>query len=203
MEMGVRVEPGSVTVCVDGSPVTPEAKVYLALHKPRGIVCTSKDPQGRPTILSLLPGITQRVYTIGRLDQNSEGLVLVTNDGDLAQMVTHPSCHVPKVYHVWVNKPLPGGKLDRMKRGMTLEGEKMRMLNIESLERTPRYTLYEVTLGEGKKRQIRRMFEASGERVRRLKRESVGSVQLGDLGPSQFRPLTEGEVHGLYAEAKA
>ena len=113
-EMGVSVDPEVVTIHVDGALVTPEPKVYLALHKPKGIVCTSSDPQGRRTVLSLLPDISQRVYTMGRLDQNSEGLVLVTNDGDLAQAVTHPSCHVPKVYHVWVNHPLTGAKLDRM-----------------------------------------------------------------------------------------
>lgn len=199
--MGFTVDPDQTVVSVDGKSVVPEARLVLALNKPKGIVCTSHDPQGRRTVLSLLPDISERIYTIGRLDQNSEGLILITNDGMLAQAVTHPSRHVRKVYHVWVDKPISGSKLDRMKRGLTVDGEKMRMLDIASLRRTSRHTLYKVTLGEGKKRQIRRMFLAVGEQVRRLKRQSVGSIELGDLEPGQYRKLTANEIRGLYVDA--
>ena len=200
-EMGVSVRPDHDTVLVDGKPVRPQSLIYLAVNKPRGVVCTSSDPDGRRTVLDLLPEFSERLYTVGRLDYDSEGLILVTNDGEFANLLMHPRHHVPKVYRVWSARPLLAEEMRRMLHGMTLEGERMRMLEIREAGRSTNGARYHVVLGEGKKRQIRRMFRAADARVLRLQRVEIGSIGLGNVPLGGHRPLTSAEVERLRREA--
>ena len=196
-EMGVTVCPDRDTVSVDGKPVHSQATLYFAVHKPRGVVCTSRDPDGRRTVLDLLPGYRERLYTVGRLDFDSEGLILVTNDGEFANLLMHPRHHVPKVYRVWSARPLLAEEMQRMVKGMTLDGERMRMLEIREAGRSTKGARYRVVLGEGKKRQIRRMFRGVGARVLRLQRVEIGAIRLGALPLGAHRALTQAEVERL------
>lgn len=202
-EMGVTVEPGQDTVCLDGRTVEPQRRVYLAVHKPLGVLCTSRDPQGRRTVLDLLPAYGERLYTIGRLDADSEGLILVTNDGDLAHLLMHPRHHVHKVYEVWSSKPMAATQQRRMTDGLWIDGEAMRMVSLRESSRDAQGVRYRVVLAEGKKRQIRRMFREAGCKVVRLIRTHLGSVSLGNLAVGQHRPLTAAEVEQLRKDAQA
>jgi pseudouridine synthase len=196
-EMGVTVDPDLHTVCVDGRPVRPQSTVYLAVHKPPGVMCTSRDPQGRRTVLDLLPAVTERVYTVGRLDLDSEGLLLVTNDGTFAHRLMHPRHHVRKVYQVWIRGALGDDQRAACLAGVTSDRDVLRALEVayEGFEGDARR--YRVVLGEGKKRHIRRMFFELGHRVVRLRRVRIGPLGLGTLAPGQVRPLTPEEVRAL------
>lgn len=198
---GVTVDPGHCTVTLRGRPVQSAGKVYLALNKPRDVVSTSHDPQGRRTVQSFVPRDTPRVYTVGRLDRDSEGLLLLTNDGEFTHALAHPRHHVSKTYLVWADGVLNSGHREQMLAGMRIDQESMRALSVKRVAQTSGGARYEVVLGQGRKRQIRRMFEACGVRVRRLKRTAVGSLQLGNLGPGQVRALQPREVEMLFREA--
>jgi len=185
-------------VAVDGVPVHPEPRVYLALNKPRGLLCTSRDPQGRRTFLECLPTLRRwRLYPVGRLDADSEGLLLVTNDGELAARLIHPRYHVPKTYQVWCSPSVPQPWLDRFCRGVECEGEILRAVAVRPLEVRRSAARYEVTLIEGRKRQIRRMFAKAGARVRRLLRTRIGPIELGRLPPGRWRHLNASELRAL------
>ncbi len=199
-EVGVSVDPSTQTVSVDGRAIKPESFVYILLNKPRHVVCTCQDPQGRLTYQELLPDLPARVYSVGRLDMDSEGLLLLTNDGDLANRLAHPRHHVDKLYHVWSSTPLDQAAMDRMTgEGLESEGERLRMKAIVARGKTPGGWLFEVTLGEGKKRQIRRMMTASGTKVLRLQRVAMGPLPLGNLKSGAWRHLTAIEVKRLRA----
>lgn len=200
-EMGITVDPRAQAVTVDGRAVRPEAPVYLLLNKPRNMLCTSRDPQGRPTFHALLPDLPVRVYSVGRLDRDSEGLLLLTNDGELAHRLAHPRHHVDKTYEVWAARPLDAAERARMiGEGLWSEGEQLRMRAITAGRRTPGGWLHTAVLGEGRNRQIRRMFEALGVTVLRLRRVAMGPLRLGGLKVGAWRPLTPRErdqVNGL------
>lgn len=201
-EMGVTVDPASQVIQVKGQSVHPQGSVYYAVHKPPGVMCTSYDPQGRRKVLDLLPPMPERVYTVGRLDLDSEGLLLVTNDGDFAHRLTHPRHHVQKVYHVWLRGRLNAGHMNQCLQGVPVEGETLRALAVEEEADRARGRRYRVVLGEGKKRHIRRMFAGLGHRVVRLVRVQIGPLQLGSLLPGRSRPLTADEVAELLASAR-
>ena len=195
---GVCIDPDSSRVTVDGESVFIQQKVYFCLNKPQDVICTSHDTHGRRTILDLLPEIPERVYTVGRLDRDSEGLLLVTNDGDLAAQLMHPRHHIPKIYHVWLDKPIDHAQARHLIDGVIHEGEKLTAGKVIPLknDKSP-FHAYEVTLLEGKNRQIRRMFAVLNRRVKRLLRISIGPLELGNLQKGQWRALTKKEVQSL------
>jgi 23S rRNA pseudouridine2605 synthase len=197
-EVGVSVDPSTQTVSVDGRVIRPESHLYLILNKPRNTLCTSRDPQGRLTYQELLPDLPARVFSVGRLDMDSEGLLLLTNDGELANRLAHPRHHVEKTYHVWVSAPLPPAALAVMTgEGIDSEGERLRMKSITPKGETRGGLLYEVVLGEGRKRQIRRMITWAGPKVLRLLRVAMGPLKLGALKSGAWRRLTRDEVDQL------
>lgn len=197
-ELGTRVSPGA-RVEVDGSPANPETrKRYLALYKPAGVLSAVSDPHGRPVAVDLLkPDVTERVYNVGRLDYDSEGLLLFTNDGDFAGAVGHPSGNIEKEYRVRTDRPVPEGFAKAFLRGIPEGGQILRARSVESEdERTLR-----VVLIEGRNREIRRALEAFGLAAVRLVRVRVGPVSLEGLRPGAWRDLTESETETLRGSA--
>jgi 23S rRNA pseudouridine2605 synthase len=189
------VEAGTDRVEVDGTPVAPAAEtVILMLHKPRGYLATARDPQGRATVLDLVPRDLGRLYPVGRLDAQSEGLLLLTNDGDLTYALTHPRHGVPRVYEVWC-EPDPGpDQMERLRRGVVLADGPARP---ESVARAPAGPWLRITLREGRNREIRRLCAAVGLNVRRLRRVAFGPLQLEGLRPGAWRRLSEAEATAL------
>jgi pseudouridine synthase len=197
-ELGTKVDPAVQKVTCDGKFVSPDKKVWVMLNKPVGVICTSDDPEGRERVLDLVADIPGRVYTVGRLDVMSEGLILITNDGDLAHRLMHPRHHIEKKYQVWIDRELTPDEIERMLKGLNCHGEKLKALRVEPLRRMianqPGYTL---TLGEGRNRHIRRMMEVLDCKVVRLMRVSVGPLRLDTLRNGEHRELSPSEVAGL------
>ncbi len=197
-KLGTKVDPGKDAIKVDGKRVgaPPTGKTYLALHKPRGVVTTMSDPEGRPTVKHYLRGVKARVYPVGRLDYASEGLLLLTDDGTLARDLMHPSRGVEKTYLAKVaGQPSPE-VLTRLCRGVPLDGKRTGPAKARIVRRGDNAWV-ELTISEGRNRQVRRMFEAVGHPVQRLRRLSYGGVSLGRLPLGQLRTLTEAEVAEL------
>lgn len=196
---GVRVFPFSQQVTVSGKPVRMEQTRVLMIHKPRNILCTVHDPEGRRTILELVPPQwrRERLYPVGRLDRNSEGLILVSNDGDLAHRLTHPRHHVDKEYIVWLHEPMREAQEKAVLRGVVHDHERLAALQLERLPGKGRFFAYRMVLGEGRNRHIRRMCEAVEAPVARIKRVRIGSLQLQDLEVGGCRELTDAECRSL------
>jgi 23S rRNA pseudouridine2605 synthase len=201
--LGTKVDPSLQKITCNGKLLSKEAPVTLLLNKPPKIICTSDDPQGRTTVLDLLDDLPERVYTVGRLDFMSEGLILVTNDGDLAHSLMHPSYHIPKVYKVWIDKPLGHYQLQNMKRGIPSQGETLRVLDIDEGTHTRAGVEYTITLGEGRNRHIRRLMEHFEKKVFRLMRISIGPLRLDDLKTGTWRPAKPSELKILRAAITA
>ena len=198
--LGQRADPDRDEILVDGRPLTPRAKpVYILLNKPRGYVTTLSDEQGRKTVAELVADCGARVYPVGRLDLDSEGLLLLTNDGDWAQHLLHPSHEVEKTYHVSVFGPVAGAAA-RLAAMTDLEGEPIRPARVEVLRQTSRTAVLAVTIHEGKNRQIRRMCAQCGLTVKRLRRVQEGPLKLGNLPSGKWRDLSENEVEALRTE---
>lgn len=197
--MGFKIEPGRDEVTVDGRPVNePERKVYVLLYKPSGYVTTVKDPQGRPTVLDLLRDVPGRIYPVGRLDYATEGLLLLTNDGDLTLRLTHPRYRIPKTYLALV-EGVPGDKtVARLRRGVELEDGPTSPAEVEIRRIKDGRALLKLTLREGRKREVRRMLAAVGHPVKWLKRIKFAFLTLGDLKPGEYRYLAPHEVARLY-----
>ena len=198
--LGTRVRPGLDRVQVDGELVRPDRLVTLLLHKPAGYITAVSDPQGRPVVTSLLPpGDFPRLFPVGRLDWDTEGLLLLTNDGELSHVLTHPRFHVRRIYHAKVRgRPTPEA-LERLGRGVPCQGERLRALAVEVLRTTAHNAWLAVSLGEGHYRQVRRMCEAVGHPVLRLVRVALGPLSLGDLPRGAWRSLAAAELAGLKA----
>ncbi len=196
-ELGTRADPGRDTIRVDGRKVgSPERRVALLLNKPRGFLSTCSDPEKRPTVLSLIPGIRERLYPVGRLDFASEGLLILTNDGDLALAVTHPRNRCRKVYRVKV-KGIPSEEvLRKVSRGIVLEGRRTLPAAVTRI-RSEKNAWLEVALTEGRKNQIRKVFEKVGYPVLKLKRISIGGIGDRGLAPGAWRRLTDAEIRSL------
>ncbi|UCC82194.1 MAG: rRNA pseudouridine synthase [Gemmatimonadota bacterium] len=202
-ELGTRVVPGRQIVCVDGEPVEPGSLRWLAVFKPAGFLTTRKDDRGRPTVYSLLPSGGDDLFHVGRLDWQTEGLLLFTNDGEVAHRLLHPSYRVPRRYLVEVEGKAGGPEARRLEDGVTLEdgvarAEKVRVAAVKGKGRIPASQI-QLTLREGRKREVRRMMEALDLPVRRLVRLSFGPVELAGLRPGKWRDLTSEEVHALRA----
>lgn len=198
---GERIVSGKHRVLVDGRPATPPGYVYIAFNKPRDVICTASDPRGRRSFRAFMPDLPERVFTVGRLDRNSEGLLLVTNDGDLANRLTHPRGGVAKVYEVCIGRRLSDAEMSALVRGVWSEGERL-SADAVSYEGPKRgMEKYSIRLSQGRNRQIRRMFESLGMAVRSLKRIQIGPLRLGALRSGRWRPLTEQEVSLLRSAA--
>ncbi len=199
--LGEKVDTATARVAIDGIPlpVNPEL-VYYLLYKPVGMVSTSSDPQERPTVVGAVPGET-RVYPVGRLDVDSEGLLLLTNDGDLTERLTHPRFGVTKTYLVDVEGSVGNKALRRLTEGVELEDGPARASSARVVRVEKTGTLLELSLGEGRKREIRRMMEAVGHPVRRLVRTAIGPLSDRRLQPGEWRKLLVLEVRSLYAAA--
>lgn len=185
-------------VCVDGKPLpSPQKKLYLILNKPMGYVTTLKDPQGRPTILHFLADVSERLFPVGRLDLNTEGLLLLTNDGDLSQRLLHPRHKIPKTYQVKISGLLSKSAQTTMERGVVLEDGITAPAKIENVHFSKNNTWFELTITEGRNRQVRRMCTAVGFSVSALKRLRMANIKLGDLASGKTRSLHPREIDTL------
>lgn len=198
-ELGTKVEPTRDKVAVDNKPIRTEKPVYILLNKPRGIVTTLHDPEGRKTVASLLPDISERIYPVGRLDYNTEGLLLMTNDGELTHALTHPSHEIDKTYRAKVLGRPPEEKLDRLRAGIKLEDGLTAPAKVNAVEydREKDLTTVEIVITEGRNRQVRRMFEAIGHPVRQLKRVKFAFLTLVGVRRGAYRNLEADEVETL------
>jgi 23S rRNA pseudouridine2605 synthase len=192
-ELATRVGPEQ-EVHVDGEPIQAEKFVYWAVNKPRGYLCTNRDPSGRPLALDLVPHITQRVYTVGRLDEDSEGLLLLTNDGDLAHRLMHPRFGVEKAYLVLVAGSPTSEDLQKLLDGIWLAEGHVKARSVKRLKKHFNSTWMRIVLAEGKNREIRRMLAKLDHKVLRLKRISIGPIELDRLAVGKSRALSTREI---------
>ncbi len=200
-EKGLRVDPLSDKVAVNSqelSTAVPREKMYFVFNKPKGVMTTQQDPHAERTVADFFKDVPERVFPVGRLDRDTTGLLLVTNDGELAFRLTHPRFGIEKKYHVVVEGVVAPHAVEELKKGVLLEEGKTAPCKIEMESKSPRETSLYVTLHEGKKRQIRRMFEAIGHRVKELARLSYGTLSLGDLRLGQKRELRAQELRELW-----
>lgn len=193
-ELGAKVDPRSQKVAVDGQRIHAERNVYYAVHKPKGYVSTNNDPAGKPLVINLLPEIPQRAYAVGRLDEQSTGLMLLTNDGELANKLAHPKFGVEKIYRVVVAGEPGREVLDQLTKGIWLAEGKVRAKRVKLVGRKGHASIMEMVLAEGKNREIRRMLAKLGHKVMSLTRIAVGPIGLKGLGVGECRPLTAREI---------
>jgi 23S rRNA pseudouridine2605 synthase len=196
-ELGVKVEPGRDRVTVDGAPVKVKRKKYIALHKPRGFICTRQDEEGRDKIGDLLPGDWTDLFSVGRLDYNSEGLIFLTNDGDFCLKLTHPRYGIPKTYLAKVQGRVTPEMLKAFTKGVFSDGEKLKAKRAKVVEAGDSNSTVELEMTEGKNREVRRLFESQRLTVRRLQRTQIGPIKLGELKVGKWRILTDVEVKSI------
>ena len=199
--LGTKADPERDDVRVDGVRVrAATTPVYIALYKPKGVVTTRRDPGGRTTVMDLVPRVAG-LFPVGRLDVTTEGLLLLTNDGAFAERVSHPRYEVPRVYHAKVHRIPDAETLGRLRRGVMVEGQRMAVDRVRVLE-AEKNAWIEVTLHEGKHHEVKRLLEAVGHPVSKLRRVSVGSLTLRGMKPGDYRSLTPQEVRGLQGGAR-
>lgn len=196
-EQGVRVDPFRQEVRVDGQAVAQSNRVYYAVNKPAGVVTTNLDPSGRPRVVDLIPGDRNRLFPVGRLDLYSEGLILVTNDGELANRLTHPRFGITKTYRVQVAGDPSEEVLNKLRRGVHLAEGVAKVDRLIVKHRHGKSSTLEMDLSEGKNREIRRILAQVGHKVLRLLRTAVGPIRLGRLAPGEHRRLTRAEIDAL------
>lgn len=197
-QIGDKISPKHDTVTVSGRKIVGSRKhYYIMLHKPRGYITTMDDEMGRKCVAELVRDVGARVYPVGRLDKDSEGLLLMTNDGEFANHMTHPSKHIPKTYRVTVRPDVSEDMLTAFATGMEIDGRITAPADAHIIEKQDNRVVMEIVLYEGRNRQIRKMCESLGLEVARLKRTSMGSLKLGMLPPGKWRELKEDEVHKL------
>jgi 23S rRNA pseudouridine2605 synthase len=198
-EQGRRVDPVNDVIRVDGKRIPPQAAhLYVVLNKPRGVVSTMEDPHGRPALAEIVRTFTpERLFHVGRLDAETEGLLILTNDGNFSQRMMHPSFEVPKVYVAEINGVITEASLKNLRKGIELDDGQVLPDKVELLQRGADRSLVRVTLHEGRNRIVRRMFDEIGQPVRQLSRIAIGPVRLGDLKPGSLRELTREELGAL------
>ncbi len=203
-ELGTKADPGADEIKVDGRRIrTDTRKRYILLHKPRGYMTTRSDPEGRPTVLDLLRTVREYIYPVGRLDYDSEGLLLLTNDGELAARLTHPRHEVDKVYEARVRGVPDEHVLERLAKGVTIDGKRTAPAKVRVLDPPKKFpsendqTRVELAIHEGRQRQVRQMFDAVGHPVVRLRRVRIGPIADPDMPPGHWRELTPQEVARL------
>ncbi len=200
--LGVSVDPDRQVIRCAGQQAKPEQHVVFLLNKPRGVVCTTSDERGRKTVLDLVR-TRGRLYPAGRLDADSQGMVILTNDGDLCERITHPRHGVGKTYHVVVRGSVAAEVITKMQRGIWLSEGRATPAKLRVVRRDRERTIVEITLREGKKREVHRLFSRFGFKVRRLKRIRIGALTLGKLAEGEFRTLGPGDVAKLFRKRKA
>ncbi|MCA8999984.1 MAG: pseudouridine synthase, partial [Planctomycetaceae bacterium] len=199
-KLGTTVDPASQEVSLDGERLRVEFKKYYMLHKPPGFLCTAKDPAGRPVVLDLFPPDGPRLFTVGRLDENTTGLLIVTNDGDLAQKLAHPRYRIYRLYRAQVAGEPTQETFDELKEGFYFQEGKFRAYDIKRTKKQGHSTWVEITMIEGQNREIRRLFARVGHKVMKLQRIGFGSLRLGRLPVGQYRELRKdelAELHGI------
>jgi len=198
-EKGVKIDPESDEIIVDGKIISKEKKVYILLNKPEGYITTVSDPEGRTTVMDLLPDIKQRLYPVGRLDFNTSGLLILTNDGDLTYKLTHPKKEVDKTYEVEIKGLIDREEFNKFKEGIIIDGRKTAPAEIDNIRfyKAENKTKFEITIHEGRNRQVRRMCEIIGYPVRKLKRIGFSFLKIDNLNKGTYRYLTKHEVKKL------
>jgi pseudouridine synthase len=196
-ELGLQVDPKKDSIEVRGRRVVRQKRVYIILHKTKGTVTTSSDPEGRPTVLEALKDVTERVFPVGRLDYNTSGVLILTNDGELSQALSHPSSQVPRAYRVKVSGQVSHDQLDQLRHGVDIGDGPARATDVYVAARTPTSTTVMMTIHEGRYHQIHRMIEAIGHRVAKLMRVSFGGLDLEGLRPGEYRRLRGRELGKL------
>lgn len=196
-EMGVKVDPDRQDIRCDGSPVRVAKRVYYLLNKPVGVVCTTANPYGRRMAVDLIPEAPANVYTVGRLDVDTEGLIIITNDGGFAQSVAHPKNSVPKVYVAWVAGAMGDSVPKGLMKGVMLDGHRCQAIDARILEREPHATLVRITMAEGRNREVRGMLKKLNHPVKSLQRIAIGAVADDKLRPGQWRALKDKEIEQL------
>lgn len=200
--LGTKVNPATDRVEVDDEIITAETVVAYMLHKPTSVVTTVTDPEGRRTVLDLMEGVSERVFPVGRLDYDTTGLLLLSNDGRLTHRLLHPSHLIDKVYRVTVLDIPERQALDQLRSGVPLDDGVTHPAEVRMLRTHPRESVIEITIHEGRNRQVRRMFESVGLIIKRLKRVQFGPLDLGNLAPGQWRLLTREEWQALYTSVE-
>jgi pseudouridine synthase len=193
----VWIDPARDRVALDGRPLTARKKIYVLLYKPKGYLTTYKDPEGRPTVYDLLGGIKDWVFPVGRLDRDTTGLLIMTNDTAFNAAIIGPASKVPKTYLVKASLLLSDDQLGQMRKGIQLSDGPTRPAIVERIRDSAKYTFLEITITEGRNRQVRRMVEALGPKVLKLVRTRIGSVKIGDLEIGKFRQLLPEEIVDL------
>lgn len=198
IELGTKADERKDEIRIDGKLIATDAlHIYLMLHKPGGFVTTLKDPQGRPIVTDLIKGIPERLFPVGRLDYESEGLLLLTNDGEFAYRVQHPKFEISKTYMVKIKGALSREEMEILKEGVQLQDGFVRPLGISTVKKNKKSSWIEITISEGKNRVVRRFFESIERPVTRLVRIAISDVKLGTLRPGEFRYLREKEIKRL------
>jgi 23S rRNA pseudouridine2605 synthase len=198
--LGTKINPAHDKVSVDGKMIRAQRKLYVALNKPVGCVCSHQDELNRPTIYDLLPREWGIVNSVGRLDFNSEGLIFLTNDGQFALRLTHPRYGVRKKYVVTVEGEVTREMLQRFTQGIFDRGEKLKALTAKIISGSRARSVVELELAEGKNREVRRLFELENMSVKKLQRTQIGKIKLGELKPGKWRTLTETEIKTLISD---
>lgn len=196
-DLGAKFDSETATVAVDGVEVRRKKKIYLALNKPRQILCSRSDPQTRRTVGDLLPKEWAHLYTVGRLDLDSEGLLFLTNDGEFSLKLTHPRFGVSKKYLTTVEGRVDFATLSRIRKGITHDGAYLKAEKVRLLDANGHQSLVEVELKEGKNREVRRLFESQDLKVLRLQRIQIGAIKLGELREGKWRTLSAAEIRSL------
>jgi 23S rRNA pseudouridine2605 synthase len=196
-QLGTKVDAVHDRVTVDGKPVKAKRKLYVALNKPRGLICSRDDELQRPTIYELLPKEWGHLHTVGRLDYNTEGLIFLTNDGEFSLRLTHPRYGVRKKYVAMVEGRVESETLHEFTHGVWHLGEKLKAEKARLISGSQKASIVELELAEGKNREVRRLFESQGMTVKKLERISIGKIKLGELPPGKWRALTEPEIKSL------
>ena len=198
-ELGARVDPARQTVEFDGERLKLQPRRYFLLNKPRGVVCTNNDPDGRPRVIDLFPPDQPRLFPVGRLDEDSSGLLVVTNDGDFSHKLAHPRHRIYRTYKVQVAGDPPRETLEELKRGLHFAEGRFKVHDVKPLKKQGKSTFLELTLTEGQNREIRRLMARIGHKVMTLERVAFGPFRLGRLKPGEFRELRADEVERLEA----
>ncbi|WP_379129081.1 pseudouridine synthase [Paenibacillus sp. sgz500958] len=203
--LGTKADPDKDTITVSGRTIRGENKIYIMFNKPKGVITSASDDKGRKVVTDYLKGINERVYPVGRLDYDTEGLLLLTNDGEFANLLTHPKHHVPKTYHATVKGIPHGTALDKLKEGVKLEDGMTAPAEVEykDIDEVNKEAVISITIHEGRNRQVRRMFDAISHPVTRLKRVSFGDISLQNLKRGSYRHLTKDEINHLQQIAMA
>ena len=199
-ELGFKVKKGDI-IMIDGKALEGENKVYYVFYKPKGCICTLSDELGRKTVIDYFEDVQERIYPVGRLDYDTTGVLLMSNDGEFANAMTHPTKHVPKTYRVTIRPTITEDQITALTTGIEIDGRMTMPSEVHVLEKKEGRVVLEIIIYEGRNRQIRKMCETLGLEVARLKRTQIGSVKLGMLKQGDWRHLTEDEVHKLTVAA--